>query len=171
MNEQEVALVLDRLGTAFSKEIPGEALDVWIDHTSGVAPEIAVEAVDAVIASSEFFPTVKAFLDHARRIEGEHAEAAALASYHVQPPGPCRLCEGVGWYRTQPHKVIDRSTGELMWANEQWKPCDQCNHVACEQVPRWRAERRRALRHYDEEHVAATHVGAAQARQAHGVNP
>lgn len=165
MTPEEAVIVLDKLGTAYNREIPGELLEIWAEQGAGVPPEVAIDAVNNCILVYDFFPTFAQFFGEVAAISREKRKDEMLAAYD-RPVGPCHLCDGSQWLRTQPYIVMDASTGEKMWANDQWKPCDLCNSMACEQMPRWQRERKKALRHYGPREVEAAHVGAAEARAA-----
>ena len=163
MTPEETAIVLDRLAIAYNREVPPEALEVWSDLGKDVSAEVAIDAVNNCILVSEFFPTFAQFFAEVASISREKRKEEMLVSYD-RPKGPCLLCDGAGWYRTQSHDVVDASTGEKMWSNEQWKPCDECNHLACDQVERWGRERKKALRHYGEREIEALGVAEIESR-------
>lgn len=127
MNRVEVAMLLDRLGIAYSKPVPEEAVEVWFDHLAGVETDVAVDAVENVIGIETFFPTVAVVQHEIAAVHRQRARERLLA-----PPadgGPnrdCGICQGLVWYEVEPVRVVNQRTGEVTH-DSQWKPCHLCD--------------------------------------------
>lgn len=127
MNRVEVAMLLDRLGIAYSKPVPEEAVEVWFDHLAGVETDVAVDAVENVIGIETFFPTVAVVQHEIAAVHRQRARDALNAPpAHGGPNRDCQLCHGLVWYEVEPILVANQRTGEVTH-DSQWKPCQFCD--------------------------------------------
>lgn len=129
MNAGEIAFILDRMGTAFSVEVPAEAVQIWTEIAGNVDGPIALAACDRIIAKTDQrgFPLVGKFLDVVGEIHRENAREANQRGPEL--PGrsrDCPLCAGYGIYEVDPIVHVDETTGEVRH-DEQWKPCQRCD--------------------------------------------
>lgn len=127
MNGPQVALVLDRLATAFRYTLTSEDLAVWTDHIGGLDAGLATEVVETLISNHDgFMPTVAAFRDaYAAAHRARMRERRDLA-----PEGPnpsCGWCGGTEWVEVDPHEKRDLETGAVIYRGTTTvRPCEAC---------------------------------------------
>lgn len=141
MNEVQVALVLDRLGANYHREVSAEELAVWTDHLSGVQIEVAERAMHNVIEVEAFFPPVAVFqreVTNASRDLAKEREAMGPAGGGPNPD--CERCYGKQWYEVEP-TAMRLSSGHVTYSPN-LKPCPDCNMDGYERWERHLTERR-----------------------------
>lgn len=147
MTPAQVALVLDQLGVAFSKEIPAEALSVWAPQLSEIPDNVGILAVDLLVATEEFFPTVamyRKYVGEAHRVVAR--ERDALPPEQGGPDPRCSFCRGHGWGEGTPNVRVDKETGERH-EDATVRPCENCDPVAYQTWLNYKDEiRRKGLR-------------------------
>lgn len=92
MNKSEVAAVLAYFGAAFpNMDISHDTADVWAFELSDIDPDVAPDAMRAVVKESEFPPTIAKFREacrviaYRRRFEQRPPELPAAQSDDALP--------------------------------------------------------------------------------------
>lgn len=171
MDRMEVAVLLDRLGTAYRTEVPEQALDVWADHLGGVAVDVAIDAVENIIGIETYFPTVARFQHEVAEVHRIRArERMSMPPAEGGPSRDCGICSGTKWYEVEPVQVVNQRTGEVTH-DTQWKPCQRCAPVEHERWVRHQGERvkRQKVKPPSEHYVSDISSLLADARRA--LNP
>ena len=91
MNMLEVGLLVDRLAVAYGRSVDGDIVDIWTEQLAGVAADVATDAADNLIGTSEFFPTLAAMhKEIAAVLRDRSRERREIASGQVE----CRCSRG-----------------------------------------------------------------------------
>lgn len=126
MNPTQVAVVLDRLATAFNRRLTSEDLEVWSDALDDLDVQMSTEALDALIRNHDgFMPTVARF----RQAYNEIARTRARERRETTVGGPnpdCGLCGGTEWVEVMSAKHADPETSEVRVDATTVRPCQFC---------------------------------------------
>ena len=96
-SRQAVVAVLAVLSTAFSKEMPDEQIDIYMDALSDLSPDQLQRAVNIILAEERFFPSIAAIrqaaTDDVSRLSPE--EAWAFVCRRIQTGGRLAGAKGL----------------------------------------------------------------------------
>lgn len=91
MNAVEVGLLLDHLATAYNRPVDQDFVGIWHNQLSGVPADVAMDAAENLIGTSEFFPTLAAF--H-REVAAIHRDRAKDRREALAAPTGCSCLSG-----------------------------------------------------------------------------